>query len=257
MIYWSPLARRSKPLGLGYRTNKLRECHYAPAAIVIHTTGSGPIERATADKFDAWRVRCGVERGDALHAAGILYSRVMDASGHYVVGQCGTIVQFVPESHAAWHVGGAGSRPYWNDPEHCLDDERFRWWRDRWPGCKTPRDLAGGKLWREPYTPPGIVHRARSGFAIGSCNENAIGIEVVGPGPWSAEAWHALAALCFDIAQRRGLELRRETVLSHSDAHPLARTTQRGRPWDPSDLTWTWERFRPVLASVIGPTVRA
>ncbi len=256
-MYWSSLARRALPLGLGYRSGKLRECHYAPAAIVIHTTGRGPIERATADKFEAWRRRCDVADGDALHAAVTLYTRVMDASGHYVIGQDGTIVQLVPESHAAWHVGGAGSRPYFNAPTTWWHATKCGWWRERWPDCDSPRDLAGGKLWREPYTTASLAHRIKSGFALGTCNENTIGIEVVGSGPWSAEAWHALAALVVDIGQRRGLELRRDTVISHSDAHPLTRTTHGGRPWDPSDLTWSWDRMQRVLADVIAPRVVA
>jgi hypothetical protein len=255
--YLSPVAVRALPLGLGYRRGKLREMHYAPAAIVVHTTGGGPIARATEDRFAAWRTKLDIPKGDSLRCAVALYTHVMDASGHYVIGQDGTIVQVVPESHAAWHVGGKGSRPYFTQPEAALAGPKYRWWRERWPGLKTPRELAGGNLWRPAYQPPGITHRIRSGFPIGTCNENTIGIEVVGPGPWTPEAWSALAMLCLDIERRRGLTLRRDTVISHSDAHPLSRTTPSGRPWDPMAVTWTWERFVPLLAEHRAPRVVA
>jgi hypothetical protein len=257
VTYWSPLAKRPAPLGLGYRRGKLREMHYAPAAIVVHTTGAGPIRRANEDRFEAWRAKHDIPKGDSLRCAVVTYSHVMDASGHYVIGPDGTIVQVVPESHAAWHVGGSGSRPYFNAPETCLQAERYRWWRERWPGLKTPRELAGGNLWREPYTVPGLVHRIKSGFPIGTCNENTLAVEMVGPGPWSAEAWHALASLCIDISQRRGLALKRGTVISHSDAHPLSRTTPAGKAWDPAPFAWSWERLEPLLVEVRTPRVVA
>jgi hypothetical protein len=257
VTYWSPLAKRPTTLGLGYRRGRLREVHYAPAAIVVHTTGAGPIQRANEDRFEAWRIKYDIPKGDALRCAVVLYTHIMEASGHYVVGQDGTIVQVVPESHAAWHVGGAGSRPYFADRVTALSGERFRWWRERWPGLTSPRQLGGGRLWEPPYEAPGIVHRIRSGFPIGTCNENTLAVEVVGPGPWSAEAWHALAALCVDIERRRGLALRRDTLISHSDAHPLSRTTPAGKPWDPMGSTWSWERIAPLLAEHRSPSVTA
>jgi hypothetical protein len=254
--YWSPLAKRPTKLNGGYRRNMLREVHYAPAAIVVHTTGAGPIQRANDADWESWRLKLDIPKGDALMCAVASYAN-MDASGHYVIGPDGTIVQVVPESHAAWHVGGAGSRPYFAERVTKLSGERYRWWRERWPGLTSPRQLAGGNLWRPAFTTPSIVHRIRSGFPIGTCNENTIGIEVVGPGPWSAEAWHALAALCVDIERRRGLVLRRDTVISHSDAHPLSRTSATGRPWDPMASTWSWERVSPLLNEHRSPSVTA
>jgi hypothetical protein len=256
MTYWSPLAKRPTKLNGGYRRNRLREVHYAPAAIVVHTTGAGPIQHANDDEWEWWRLKLDIPKGDSLMCAVALYAN-MDASGHYVIGQDGTIVQVVPESHAAWHVGGRGSRPYFAERVTALSGERFRWWRERWPGLTSPRQLGGGRLWEPAFKTPGIGHRIRSGFPIGTCNENTIGIEVVGPGPWSAEAWHALAALCVDIERRRGLTLRRDTVISHSDAHPISRTSATGRPWDPMPSTWSWERIAPLLNEHRSPSVTA
>ena len=45
-----------------------------------------------------------------------------------------------------------------------------------------------------------------------------------------------------DIRERRDIRLALETVVSHSDAHPLARSS-RGQPWDPAPIQWSYERF--------------
>lgn len=254
---WSPLALRARPLGLGYTRGKLAEATVAPSAVVVHTTGAGPVRRATERRYAAWRGRWGIAEGDALQAAVVLYTRIMDASGHYVIGQDGTIVQVVPESHCAWHVGGSGSRAYFTRGSKALAGPRYAWWRARWPGYETPRDLGGGHLW-DPYDrSPGLEVTVRSGLAIGSANANSIGIEVVPPtshplAPWSEAAWEALVTLTLDILGRHRIPLERDRVISHSDAHPLSRTTAAGVPWDPSSTQWSWERFHRIARTMLG-----
>jgi hypothetical protein len=252
--HWSPIAKRATQLSQGYRKGKFAERSVAPCAVVIHTAGNGPGRRATEERFEAWRAKYDIPRGDALRCAVTLYTHVMDASGHFVVGQDGTIVQIVPESHAAWHVGGSGSRPYFNDSK-CLTDKRYAWWRVRWPGLKTPRELGGGRLWDPPLKQPGIVSRLRAGMPIGSCNENSIGIEVVPNAtdptlPWSGEAWDAVARLVLDVCARNDIPVRKDHVISHSDAHPLSRTTPSGRPWDPWSAQWSWDRFERAIVGL-------
>lgn len=251
---WSPLAHRASPLGLGYRRGKLQAATVAPCATVVHTSGAGVLARATSARHAAWRARMGLREGDTLGAAVALYQRVMDTSGHYVIGQCGTIVQLVPESHCAWHVGGLGSRPYFTRPGTWGRSHRYAWWRARWPGYESPRDLGGGHLW-DPYRERGVEIALRSGMAIGSCNANTLAIEVVPPlhgarAPWSPEAWESLARLVLDIHGRHRIPLERDRCLTHSDAHPLARTTSAGSPWDPSPSQWSWEHLDRIVRTM-------
>ena len=215
---------------LGYRRGKYEERTADAVAIVVHTTGHGPVRRHT-ERPDRWPT--------PFDAALWIYSQAMDAGPHYVVGQGGECAQTCPESHVAWHVGGAGSRPYkqaeksgrpgaWADNEH-------QWWKKRHAPLQNPRELAGGKLWRS-----------------GSCNRNTYGIEVVPPTEgaqreWSPECWVKVAVLVQDIALRRSVPLDRTTVITHSDAHPLARTA-RGKPWDTPESQWTWRRFCEVAS---------
>ncbi len=248
MNYWSPLAERASTLGLGFVRGELVERYFAPCAVVVHTTGSGPATRATSPKFAVWRSKHRIAYGDALGAALAVYGHIMPASPHYVIGQDGTTVQLVPESHAAHHVGAHNSRAYFTRPADWDRGTKFAWWRARWPGMESPRNLGGGRLWEPPTVPPGLLRLAREGFPIGSCNINTIGIEVVAPvaaptAPWSAEAWHSLARLVLDVCARYELPVRRDRVISHSDAHPLARTTPAGKPWDPGLAQWSWERL--------------
>jgi hypothetical protein len=253
--YWSPLAKKATPLGLGYRRGKLTERYVAPSAVVIHTTGAGPGRRALDDKFAVWRSRLDIPRGDALRCAVVLYTHVMDAAGHYVVGQDGTIVQVVPESFCAWHVGGSGSRPYFNNPTGWHRGSKHAWWVARWAGYESPRNLGGGHLWDPPKASLGLVNRVRAGLPIGSANANSIGIEVVPDArnptaPWSAEAWDAVARLVLDVCARNEIPVKRDRVFSHSDAHPLSRTTPSGHPWDPSPAQYSWDRFERAIAGM-------
>lgn len=221
--------------GLGYRRGILPPRSGPARAIVVHTTGGGILARYRRE---------GAAKGDATpHDTAVrVYTRIMPASGHYVVGQASEVVQVVPETHVAHHVGGAGSGPYararWGSAEH-------DWWRERWPGLASPRDLAGGLLWA-----PGVASVGKP--AAAGCNANTIGIEVVPPlagatRPWSDECWAALAALVADVAERHAIPLEREYVITHSDAHPLSRTA-RGQPWDVAPSQWTWERMAAELS---------
>lgn len=190
------------------------------SAIIVHSTGLGVHRKAKR-----WSV-------SPLLAAARIYGQQMDASGHYVVGQNGRIVQCVPEEVVAWHVGGKKRRAY--NRARWWDNARMSWWRARWPRFTSPHELALGALW------------APNAKKVPSCNSNTIGIEVVPPadnGPWSDECWVSLTALCKDISDRRDLPLSLETVLTHSDAHPVARTTRKGQPWDPAPQQWSYERF--------------
>jgi len=223
----SPIATRFVA-GLGFRRGLCDERPMPPAATVFHTTGSGPISRF---------IREGKRKGDdsPFETAVRIYATIMQDSAHYVVGQLGQCVQVVPEALSARHVGGSGNAVYAR-PRARWMTAGLRWWGERWPELESPHALAGGLLWRD-----------------GSCNRSSIGVEVVPPlagarGPWSPECWATLARLTLDIADRHGIPVDREHVVTHSDAHPASRSA-RGAPWDPGPAAWSWERMRSAIAS--------
>lgn len=215
-------------LALGLKQGKWSKRKRDVRGIVIHTTGRGPIAR-----FE----REGARKGDAtpFDTAVRIYSSIYDAGPHYVVGQePGEVTQLCPEHVAAWHVGfglgQASARVYgwrnWHKLPSCA------WWRERWTHLDSPLDLVGADLWTD-----------------WSANHGTIGIEVVppiGPGAaWSQSTWASVLALALDISKRHGIPFEREYVISHSDAHPLARSS-KGFPYDPPSALWTWDRMRAL-----------
>ncbi len=193
--------------------------------IVIHTTGGGLIRRFHRDaKKKGWQT--------IFDTALFAYTKLMVNGPHYVVwgDRC---VQVCEERYAAWHVGKKKSGRYRLGQERWLSS-KLEWWARRWPGEESPLDLCGGLLWDG-----------------GSCNNNTIGIEVPpwpdARAPWSMETWRTLSDLIVGIASRRNIPLTREHIISHSDAHPLARTTSKGAPWDPWESQWSWEKFAAMV----------
>ncbi len=200
---------------------------HKPAAVVVHTTGAGPAKRMRSDDFKTWRARWPEYAKTTFDATLWVYTIASPDSGHYVVGQDGRCTQVVPERLVARHVGSSESKGYadgrWMRPD-------YAWWAERWPGFVSPVELAGGKLWLG-----------------GSCNENTIGIEVAPDAddpraPWSNACWATLVTLVSDICLRHEISCDRTHVVSHSDAHPIARTA-KGKGWDPPESQWSWAEF--------------
>lgn len=226
-LEWNDIERQ---WSLGFTSGKLERRERWPTANIIHTTGSGPytLWRDNPEKFSS-------PFDAALH----LYTRVMSASGHFLVGQQSRqIVQLCPIDCVAWHVGSLGykrnplryKRRWWKTG-------RARWWPNRFPHLDSPLDLCGGLVW----LPPGPSDRP-------SCNYNTIGIEVAPPErgareTWSDECWANLVALIRLLSITYNIPVLRETVLSHSEVHPLPRSTMAGRPWDPGPKQWNRERW--------------
>ena len=223
----------------------VRKALYAPRAaisgVVIHTTGGGVLRR--------WkRQRVRYREHSPFDTAVRIYTRLMSASGHYVVGQQGQVVQLVPEHLAAWHVGSRKSRLYrkrWIRP-------KYQWWEDRWSHLDSPLDLANGELWSPYPRDADVSWRTRWLSRHGSCNANTIGIEVVPPidGPrlaWSDSCWQVLTQLTVDICYRNQCPVERERIVTHSDVHPISRTTRSGHPWDTCPAQFSWETFEKRL----------
>lgn len=223
-------------IGLGAARGRYHD-RGAFVGIVVHTTGAGVVGR--------WR-REGERHNEVtpFETALRVYQTIMPDGPHYVIGQAGECVQVCPEHLAAWHVGSSLAGAYrsmgWDA------ETRHRWWLRRWPDLCSPLDLAGGHLWDH-----------------GSCNDNVLGIEVVPPvddprGPWSESAWVTLGKLLRDVSERRLIPFAREYIVTHSDAHPLARTTPAGEPYDPGPRQWGgWDTVAQHLGAPLmcGPGV--
>ncbi len=219
----SSIAQEFRPArGLVRRKFKKRKGDVV--GVIIHTCGSGVIRRYNRDhERKAW--------GSVFESASYVYQHLMDFSGHYLVfgTQC---LQLCPESHVAHHVGRKGWGRYKLPQERWLT-QKYDWWKHRWDDYESPLDLCSGRLWEN-----------------GSVNANTIGVEVppwpTARAPWGLETWTTLSQLILDICARHDIPLTREHIITHSDAHPIRRTTANGSPWDTWQSQFTWERLAAV-----------
>lgn len=210
---------------LGVRLGVYRERQVIPQCVVIHTTGSGPAHRVNPDldrtrRFAEWRSQHPGNR-TPVAAAEWVYRYAMTPGPHVLIGQDGSRVRLCPDRLVAWHVGSRGAERYrgttWRD--------ECPWWVRRWSHLDSPRDLVGAQLWR-----------------AGSANALSLGIEVAPPagsptGPWSQAARDAVELSVREWCIAYSIPCTRHYILTHSDAHPLARTA-RGRPTDPGPEQW-------------------
>jgi len=201
-----PMGTNKRQLARGYRRGKWRARPGEPVAIVVHSTGGGPHKRLRGDRFERWRRRHLPPGAGPLEAAVAIYASVMDAGPHYVVGQCGGVIQVAPTSVSAWHVGASRMWRYkwW----HVHHPRAHAWWAARHPELSSPLDMPE---WR-----------------TGSANDVTIGVEVVPPGDDVRERWSLCALDAIErLARRHELP-----ITTHADLHPIQRT-RRGVPWDP------------------------
>lgn len=194
-------------------------------AVVVHTTGVGILTK--------WKNSGKLHKEATPFETAIrVYTRQMTAGPHYIVcGDTGRAIQVCPLDLAAHHVGAAKSGPYWHPG--WSKGTATAWWSKRWQGLSSPIDLAGGKLWDGK-----------------SCNKSTVGIEVVPAltrprGAWSPATWATLRTLIDDKCAECAIPKEREFVVSHSDAHPLARSA-KGLPWDPSPEQWDFGKLVSV-----------
>lgn len=231
----------------GFKENVYLERPDPPTCIVIHTTGSGPLRRFANARE---RTRFGYET--PFDAALRIYGSLMKEGPHYVYGAAGERAQVCPESLAAWHVGSLGSGVY-SKPNGGWADKggQHDWWFERWGalGLTSPFELAGGTAW-EARNGKSFRMAVRTGFAKASCNDNAVGKEVVPDiqrprGPWSNKCWESLAEGVLECAGRLNIPLSPLHIFTHSDGHPVARSSN-GAAWDTAPACWSWKRFAEV-----------
>jgi hypothetical protein len=206
---------------LAMKQKKIDERAGNPCAIVIHQTGVGPVNRSKNNP-KRWPT--------PLDAAKWLYSEAMVESAHFVVaGDTGEWIQTNDLRMACFHVGPSGYRVKWKGIQ---TDKQYQWWKDAWPEFKTPNEMAQGFLW-----------------ANGSCNQNTIGIEIVPEGvatPFSDQTWKTVKYLIEHCYSIYNMERFRSNIISHSEASPHGRTTDKGVPWDMYPQQWN-ENIRDFL----------
>lgn len=229
---------------LGFKREKYEKRTRDPVAFIVHTTGYGPIRRFESSQRERF------EWETPFDAALFIYEQIMKAGPHWVIGQRkGEIAQVCPEDLCAWHVGGRGG---WVYRKKRWSNRNTEWWEKQWHPMTTPREFANGMLWA-PYDPaPSLLKkitqaRFTAWRAKGSVNANTIGVEVVPnkddpSGAWSDEAWENLAKVIVNRAEAHSIELTPTTVLTHSSAHPRARS-RNNTPWDTWPDQFTWEEF--------------
>ena len=195
---------------LAFRRGKLDPIDRPVMAYVFHQAGRGVLRR-----YEREKKRFGYSGPtDCLIR---IYREIMDPCGHYVVGP-DKVVQMVPENFEAWHAGISRSNrsSYLNGAwkRGILASRRFEWWVKRWPFKDGPQDL-NCKLFP---------------------NYNTLGIELV-PVPkgekFPPQTLHNCVRLIKDLTKRWCLPYEKDFFLTHSDVHPLKRTTLKGVPWDP------------------------
>ncbi len=191
--------------------------------VVIHTTGSGVVDKAKREGIDP------------LSAVIKVYSDPDNYCAHYAIGWDGTIVQIVDEALRAQHVGypGADHRAMLDGSwETRVAPATAALWRARWPNVAGPAYLF-------PGTSP---------------NSCYVGIELIPltgddgqPSPMSEgltftkKQHEATANLVSDIADRWELPINeilssaRGRLLGHEDLNALERS-DAGGGWDPGAL---------------------
>jgi N-acetyl-anhydromuramyl-L-alanine amidase AmpD len=192
---------------LALKQNKLEERLFSPVAVILHQTGVGPAKRSKAHPR-RWLT--------SLDAAKWLYTEAMTESPHFVVaGDTGEWFQVNPLNFTAFHVGPSGFKSNWAG---LYTEKKYEWWRKAWPTTLSPNQFAQGCLWQNE-----------------SCNQNTIGIEIVPEGvatPFSDQAWKTVKYLIEHCYSVYSMERFRSNILTHSEASPHGRTTDKGVPWD-------------------------
>lgn len=213
----------------GTRNNKYSLRRSPVVGYVIHTTGAGPLRRF---RSTSERRRFGYT--SPMDAALRTYHELMDEGPEFVIcGDTGRVVRTGLPYECTWHVGSRGGQPYHSEGWARRCD---RWWRARWPLLTSPVELCHGRLWKND-----------------SVNTNTRGVEVVPPQsgathPWLPATIHSLRWLLHALARFDGVRLSNQTVITHSDAHPLSRTTRSGEPWDPGPTQWNEKVLTQLLA---------
>lgn len=178
-----------------------------PLGICLHTTGVGVLARAER------------EHTTPMEAAIKVYTQIMTASPHFVIGHDGEIVQVCSTDLVAWHAGHtARERVLYHSPKAMA----ARPWWDRWHEV----NLAPSPL---RMADPAVDHS-------GNCS---IGVELIPRHDKTFACAQYDALYEFIVAQKRRTYDTGCGLWQHSDFCPETRTNRAGVSWDlPADFDW-------------------
>ena len=190
------------------------------AGIVYHSTGPGPNRRHEVNP---------VRHPSPFEAAKYIYEKLTKAGPHYLIDQEGRVEQMCPLEYAAWHTGSRKSWNYRSKWSRWAKNPKYDWWFQRFPTLISPNELMSGNLWRGK-----------------SANNNTIGIEIIPPekvnAPFSNQCLDTLIEFSKKLSCRFGFPYDKYHVISHCEAHPLARTGKFG-PYDVYEKNAVVERL--------------
>jgi hypothetical protein len=214
--------------------------------VAVHTTGNGiPDQAAKQNKHP-------------LEVARAVYDGMGLIGPHYVIDPYGTVEQYCDPKLVRYHIGlTADDRRsyldgYWVDDRNRIDPKVVTWWKQRWPGIKSPSHLYPGKSANEAYVGVEMIPCGRLLPAPGMIKPTFRWEHGTRPGfdgqRFSVEQYVALARLCKQLAAAHGLDLAKPGVLvGHEDVNPKQRPG-----WDPGGYngTFSWGLVTGLLAAV-------
>lgn len=217
-----PSVSKTDLLGLAVRRGVLAKRRMPPLCIIYHSTGSGPWSRSKADParfptpFDA--------------ALWLYLFAMLDCPHVLICGETGRKARLCPDNLGARHVGSAEHRRYRHRSEST-------YWKGLFPGRESPIELVGGRLW-----------------ASHSVNNVSLGVEVApareGPRrPWKDLVYPVLAEQAREWVSLYQIPVDAEYNLTHFEAHPVARTSELGRPYDTVEGQFDKGRLLRLLAA--------
>lgn len=238
---WNPLVPQANRLDSPNR-NSRKPASLLPTHVVIHVTGT-----------------------DSLDDVRRTFLARNSVSAHYLVGKDGSLYQFVPDAHRAWHAGIDSNtrRIYRRGAAQWTRYLKYFNWYGNYPTDSGYVDGDLRPVWDQ--TEAAFVTRAGGGrwaeydYFFTRCpgrdapvnfevdpdpNNYSIGIETLGfgakapdPQVYPDAMYETLRKLLADLAARYSIPLTRDRVVGHEDVNPIARFG-----WDPN-AGFEWSRI--------------
>lgn len=221
-LTYSPLATKIEK---GVRDPQLAIMR-KPWGYMIHTTGSGVVERAYKKEF---KTPLDAALDWYLKSQNGIVNSYKWGGPAYVIDYDGTLYQIAPDE-ALTHHAGSGNRPLYMTGTWIgkVTTQVADLWRKRWPGRKHPYSLF-------PSMSPNVDYIGAEMMPVG----RGFGGAPMAPGLKFTKAQHDTAiALGKDLGERHGWPAgwaNTNRLLGHEDVDPVERSDRFGG-WDPGFL---------------------
>ncbi len=206
--------------------------------IMIHTTGDGPPSKALKE---------GISPTEAALA---IYDKMHPVGPHYLIGPDGDLHTLRPTTEKALHCGVSSTERrdfltgHWQNK---LPKNLVTWWKERFPGVKSPSHLYPSRTANEDYIgieliPCGTWPRGRGSWTP------VFGRPFLSGGRFTGAQYMRLAYLVLDIAAEKGILLDKTgRLVGHEDVNPLTR-----EGWDPGAYRgyFDWAVLRSIMEGI-------